>query len=87
MLRVISKWKRYCLVTKHEEEFTIKQPTAPKNQRSTPQKDVTNQIEIDAYKENVKMFVMRKNRHEENKEKFYSVIWAMLQHHAVKTAK
>ena len=34
-----------------------------------------NQIEIVIYKENVKVFVMRKNGYQENKEKLYSVIW------------
>ena len=33
-----------------------------------------NQIEIDIYKENIKVVVMRKNRYQENKEKLYSVV-------------
>ena len=60
---------------KHEDEFIIEQPTAPAvNQRSTRQNDKSYQVEIDIYKENVKMYVMRKNRYQENKEKLYSVI-------------
>ena len=60
---------------KNEREFEIDRPVAPDIPRSTRTGDNINQVEMDIYKENIKVYVSRQNRYQENKEKMYSVIW------------
>ena len=60
---------------KNEREFEINRPVAPDIPRTTRTADNNNQVEMDIYKENIKVYVSRQNRYQENKEKMYSVIW------------
>ena len=55
---------------KHEEEFNFIPPSAPRITRSNE-----NTVEQDIYKEQVKMFVSRRERYNENKDKLFPLIW------------
>ena len=46
---------------KNEREFEISRPRAPNIPRSTRNNDNINQVEMDIYKENIKVFVSRQN--------------------------
>ena len=58
---------------KYEKEFTLEKPTQPISTTTTTRSQ--DAIDQDIYKEQIKMYVSRKERYVENKDKLYSVIW------------
>ena len=58
---------------KHEKEYTFNKPSQPSSSGATTRSQ--DAIEQDIYKEQIKMYVSRRERYMENKDKLYSVIW------------
>ena len=58
---------------KHEKEFVFTRPTQPSSTSTTTRSQ--DSLEQDIHKEQVKMYVSRRERYVENKDKLYSVIW------------
>ena len=58
---------------KHEKEYTFDKPSQPNSPGTTTRSQ--DALEQDIYKEQIKMYVSRRERYMENKDKLYSVIW------------
>ena len=58
---------------KHEKEYTFDKPSQPNNSGTTTRSQ--DALDQDIYKEQIKMYVSRRERYMENKDKLYSVIW------------
>ena len=58
---------------KHEKEFQFVRPNPPSSTSTTTRSQ--DSLEQDIYKEQIKGFVTRKQKYDENKDKLYAVIW------------
>ncbi len=58
---------------KHEKEFQFTRPNPPTSTSTTTRSQ--DSLDQDIYKEQIKGYVARKQKYDENKDKLYSVIW------------
>lgn len=58
---------------KHEKEFQFTRPSPPSSTPTTTR--AQDSVDQDIYKEQIKGYVARKQKYDENKDKLYSVIW------------